>query len=338
MSYLIETGIIRHFIIFFQMAGLCCGVVMIYHMYSARAKGVEYFKNELIGLMRFYVPFFGLYFINYVLFYSDNYIHLVHTNYTQIYILLSFLFDVLMILSMFFWIRFSNDGIDHVINKMIIATSIIYMVAWTINYIFIVSDLDLISTEIDSLILAIADILYVFVMATAILCTIRRYIVQLKFDVNRRAFIICNTALLVYLAFVMIVDVYVQYCSIQNISTYYGDLYLYFDPLIFVFIIVSIETSRYISSKVKDAEIKEHDKLVSQVNMHIHENDISRYEKYNLTSREKEILELILRGYSNPQIAEELFISVSTVKRHVNNILRKTDTRNRYELIAVSYS
>ena len=46
-------------------------------------------------------------------------------------------------------------------------------------------------------------------------------------------------------------------------------------------------------------------------------------ETYPLTDRELEVLELIVAGCSNAQIAEKLFITVGTVKTHVRNILSK---------------
>ena len=42
-----------------------------------------------------------------------------------------------------------------------------------------------------------------------------------------------------------------------------------------------------------------------------------------LTPRECEVLKLIAKGYSNSEIAEELFISKHTVKNQVSNIYRK---------------
>jgi DNA-binding NarL/FixJ family response regulator len=55
-----------------------------------------------------------------------------------------------------------------------------------------------------------------------------------------------------------------------------------------------------------------------------------------LTVREEEILQLIVDGLSNKQIAGRLFISLSTVKNHVHNILEKLDVRSRAE--AVNYA
>ena len=51
----------------------------------------------------------------------------------------------------------------------------------------------------------------------------------------------------------------------------------------------------------------------------------------HLSPREREVLRLIAAGKSNPQIAEELVISLNTVQRHVSNILAKTGAANRTE-------
>ncbi|MFO7658481.1 MAG: response regulator transcription factor [Bacteroidales bacterium] len=56
-------------------------------------------------------------------------------------------------------------------------------------------------------------------------------------------------------------------------------------------------------------------------------------ENITLTKREKEVLELICKGYSNQQISEKLFISQRTVERHRSNLLLKTDSRNSISLV-----
>jgi DNA-binding NarL/FixJ family response regulator len=48
-----------------------------------------------------------------------------------------------------------------------------------------------------------------------------------------------------------------------------------------------------------------------------------------LTERELEVLELIVAGHSNAQIAEDLYITVGTVKTHVCNILNKLSASDR---------
>jgi len=52
-----------------------------------------------------------------------------------------------------------------------------------------------------------------------------------------------------------------------------------------------------------------------------------------LTSREREVLQLIAEGYSNQRIAQELFISVKTVEAHKAHIMSKLHAQNRTDLI-----
>jgi LuxR family maltose regulon positive regulatory protein len=52
-----------------------------------------------------------------------------------------------------------------------------------------------------------------------------------------------------------------------------------------------------------------------------------------LSKRELEVLRLMVTGLSNPEIAEELVIAVSTVKSHVNHIYSKLGVKNRIQAI-----
>jgi len=54
--------------------------------------------------------------------------------------------------------------------------------------------------------------------------------------------------------------------------------------------------------------------------------------KYNISKREIEVIELICEGYSNKEIADELFISIETVKDHNSRIYLKTQVKNRTQL------
>ena len=59
-------------------------------------------------------------------------------------------------------------------------------------------------------------------------------------------------------------------------------------------------------------------------------------ESLNLTPRELEILQLVADGYSNKEIASELFLSFHTVKNHVHNILEKLKVQHRSEAVEVA--
>jgi DNA-binding NarL/FixJ family response regulator len=56
-----------------------------------------------------------------------------------------------------------------------------------------------------------------------------------------------------------------------------------------------------------------------------------------LTEREEQVLALVARGRTNAEIAEELYIGVTTVKTHVASLLAKLGARNRVEIAMWAY-
>ncbi|HOW22646.1 MAG TPA: response regulator transcription factor [Sedimentibacter sp.] len=54
---------------------------------------------------------------------------------------------------------------------------------------------------------------------------------------------------------------------------------------------------------------------------------------YNLTNRECEIISMLLQGYSNQRIADELYLSNHTVKTHMQNIFKKMNCLSRTEVV-----
>ncbi len=62
------------------------------------------------------------------------------------------------------------------------------------------------------------------------------------------------------------------------------------------------------------------------------EHQLNNDLEHSLTPRERDILDLVHEGRTNPEIASELSVSLSTVKTHVGRILKKTGRKNRREL------
>ena len=66
-----------------------------------------------------------------------------------------------------------------------------------------------------------------------------------------------------------------------------------------------------------------------------HRNHMELHEE--LTARERDVLQLIAKGYENQRIADELFISLKTVKTHVSNILAKLQVSDRTQAAVYAF-
>ena len=68
------------------------------------------------------------------------------------------------------------------------------------------------------------------------------------------------------------------------------------------------------------------------------EIDFKRIKKLEISEREYEVLQKISEGLSNKEIAEQLFVSESTVKTHVSSLLLKLNAKRRTQAIQIAKS
>lgn len=81
----------------------------------------------------------------------------------------------------------------------------------------------------------------------------------------------------------------------------------------------------------KNEEDKPSDVMGLEENKEKNKKDF--YEAYNITKREREIVELLVKGYSYNRISDELVVTLPTVKSHVYNIYQKTGVKSKIELL-----
>jgi len=73
--------------------------------------------------------------------------------------------------------------------------------------------------------------------------------------------------------------------------------------------------------------------LLGSMNKERKEPKAQQIQLISLSTREKEVLELITQGYTNQEVADKLFISVRTVEAHKANIMKKLKIDNIAELV-----
>ncbi len=88
------------------------------------------------------------------------------------------------------------------------------------------------------------------------------------------------------------------------------------------------------SKNINEFESRILNSLNNKENKKLNSNKIiSIIDKKSLSTREKEVLLLLKEGYKNQEICDQLYISLSTVKKHIQNIYKKCNVTNRHDLL-----
>ncbi|MBM7632327.1 helix-turn-helix transcriptional regulator [Geomicrobium sediminis] len=78
---------------------------------------------------------------------------------------------------------------------------------------------------------------------------------------------------------------------------------------------------------------KKDQEILQTLSVYLKRMLVSNEETVTLSTREKEIFQLVVQGKTNEEISFQLWISVNTVKKHLQNMYQKCDVKNRTELI-----
>ena len=221
------------------------------------------------------------------------------------------LFDIAFYLFMFFWIltMSSINGEKNLIPpKMLPFVFIACFAVYEISLFCGAYDISLTATLIFDAIMVINGIYF-------IICGIRNK----DRHYGRRVLIASGAGLAAYGAWLVYLDRMAhKELTGGTVTVWPHDLIVF---LILAFEVIVLVYFFY----VDPLGIKKKDKPESA--------DTGLWKEYDLTEREEEIARLILQGLSNPQIAEKAFIAETTVKKHLTNIYKKTETQSRYDLI-----
>lgn len=141
-----------------------------------------------------------------------------------------------------------------------------------------------------------------------------------KKGANRNINLLMVILLMGYMAWISYWDYSTWYRTEENLLSIYA-----LDPLILLYAVLNVFLIYYFYKndplKISESQISP-DEAVDIIS-----------KRYMLSEREHEVLVLVNKGLSNKQIALELSISENTVKRHISNIFKKTETQSRHEII-----
>ena len=215
------------------------------------------------------------------------------------------------------------DMRERISMKLVIAVSVIYEILSQILSLML-GRYDSFMLHVQSgagkVVLQILNLSYnIAIIAIGIIC-MAAFFKKFQKSIGRAVNLIFSGILIGYMIWIIYWDYSVWFETEENLMSIYA-----LDPLILITAVFSCALIYYFYKKdplrLREKEIASVDAIAA----------IS--DKYGLSQREREVIELLNAGLSNPQIAEKLFISENTVKRHINSIFKKTGTANRHEVL-----
>jgi len=152
---------------------------------------------------------------------------------------------------------------------------------------------------------------------------------------GNKNFLLKNKAIIVYsisLAFLLFLLRWLELRFI--IFNHSFEIYIGFIALIFtalgIWLALKLSKPKPDSYRVETVVVEKEVYVTRNENFVLDTSLISQLE---LSKRELEILSLLAQGHSNQEIATKLFVSVSTVKTHIQNIFEKLDVKRRIQAI-----
>lgn len=295
--------------------------------FSRREKGEVFIKA-----ICFLLASFAYLTINFLQFYKEYFFMSLKMN-----VLLMLLLDISMAALVYLWIRLVCEIVspEKVFGKsaVVIALSAIYVSGWLLVYLFFTDADYYIYSSFGKSLSALLDSLFFCGTLVYISYNLFKQIKMEITNIDKLYLAVINGILIIYMGWFYTNDITLIYFT-------YGaelwDVYLY-DSVVLFYVLINVATMVYSYKRNEALSLNEKPGGVSQS-----ENKIEIFppvlmsevaKKYELTRREEEIILLVYKGLSNPEISEHLYISTSTVKRHMQNIFRKMNIKHRSELI-----
>lgn len=315
---------ISRYVILLYFASFLSGVACISNLFVICKKRKSTLLNHMSA---FNVAFFIYILVGFVDFYRTFFFLQWEMN-----IILMTMYNVGIIIFAYYWLRFSQEFIGTSPKRrvqIILIEGGLSLVAWTSVYLFFMDKQYTLNSIPGKLLGIIPDtIFYVTLIVYGLLDIIsaRKNRNQNKQGMNY--IIIVNAMILFNLCWGYLNDlVLVSYPFGSIIVEMYP-----FNPNTLIYLVFNLWTILYL---YKNNFFLSPSDCGNEFNNNGDESytidEIA--ERFSLTRREKEMIQLVYKGYSNPEISTRLNITTGTVKRHIQNIYKKMDIKNRYELI-----
>jgi len=275
------------------------------------------------------IAFFALVLVGFVDYYRTFFFQKWEMN-----ILLMFLSNLCLVIFLYYWMRaiqellaYENTGKWFRVIKIEGAA---FLIAWLLVYVFFMDkEYNVFSLQGRLLAMVPDALFYLTLIAFNIYC-IFIAMKNMEDKQKRNYFLSVNAMILIYYCWGFSNDIALVFYPFGE-GIY--DLYP-LNPVILIYLLSNIWTILYLYKNNDINGVNENEREGAGADFLPVACSLDEIaERFKLTKREKELVQLVYQGHTNPEISELLNISTGTVKRHTQNIYRKMEVKNRFELI-----
>lgn len=305
-----------HVIVIFYNFAVFCGICNLsltgLLIYKHRDKSLE----KLFG---FLIAFFIYGFLNMMLYYKLHV--MIDSSIMPYYAMLITVFYTLMNCQWVDYIIETSSENSRRARKCLYIVFSICVVVWIIDSLIFIDDRLNVINKPGSQITTAIECAALVAMAIFCIKLVRKNHGQLYQKLE-------TAAVLLFFVYITIKDIRISFFQ-YNIENYSASSWSFCAALCFV---TNVLTLMYLIVLFKNfiEEARHYKEEVDSVEMTLEELKL----QYGISDRETDVLKLIYKGKNNTEIAEELFISGNTVKKHINSIFRKLEITSRAELIS----
>ena len=249
-------------------------------------------------------------------------------------ILLMFLSNLCLVIFLYYWMRAIQELLAYENTdkwfRVMKAEGAVFLIAWLLVYvIFMDKEYNVFSLQGRLLAIVPDTLFYLTLIAFNVYC-IFIALKNVEDKEKRNYFLSVNAMILIYYCWGFVNDIALVFYPFGE-GIY--DLYP-LNPVIVIYLVSNIWTISYLykNNNINEKDGNEGERIGADLLPAACSLD-EVAERFKLTKREKELVQLVYQGRTNPEISELLNISTGTVKRHTQNIYRKMEVKNRFELI-----
>ncbi len=327
---------VQHIITFSFIISSFTGVICLSILIGFRKIMKKTFSIDYAVMSKFLMAFFLYFIVNFLIFYTQFFLSESGSIFKNIEL---FIYDLLFISCIYLCIRL-NSVVGKIVTRIFFVAGLIYIFLWIMVYVEVFPA----GGMMDMAMRVLPGVIFYSITIGILLTCILE---QLRYngDVWEKKYLITvDIAMAMHMCLLYLADFYNVFSRVF-MPKQGGYPYL-FEPLLLIFPLINVYTIIYLAVYIKrvmkenlsfdvidEDEVKNNEEANTE--LCVSPQARTEDEEYNteLSAREKDVIAHVVRGMSNPEIAEALCISVYTVKRHMNSIFKKYHVKSRFELL-----